>query len=103
VSGAAGAARLATRRLLLEPFRPEHVDFLHDLWTEPDVRRYLWDDRVIARDEVVEIVAASAASARAKPFSATPAMRGGSFRTSRPATIFATSTATPISRTFFSS
>jgi hypothetical protein len=42
--------------MLLRSFGREDIDELHDLWTAPEVRRYLWDDVVISRDTVVQIV-----------------------------------------------
>ncbi|MDA8015859.1 MAG: GNAT family N-acetyltransferase [Thermoanaerobaculia bacterium] len=56
--------RLRTERLSLIPFGPEHVDDLHALWTDPDVRRYLWDDEVISREVASSVVKASLASFR---------------------------------------
>jgi RimJ/RimL family protein N-acetyltransferase len=53
---------LETARLRLRPFAPADVDVLHAQWTDPDVRRYLWDGRVIDRDEVVAVVDESAAA-----------------------------------------
>jgi len=53
---------LATSRLRLRPFAPGDVDVLYAQWTDPDVRRYLWDGRVIARDEVVAVVDESMAA-----------------------------------------
>jgi RimJ/RimL family protein N-acetyltransferase len=53
---------LETDRLRLRPFAPADVDVLHAQWTHPDVRRYLWDGRVIARDEVVAVVDESVAA-----------------------------------------
>jgi ribosomal-protein-alanine N-acetyltransferase len=50
---------LATDRLRMTPFEPGQVDALHRLWTDPEVRRYLWDDEVIPRQRVLEIVLAS--------------------------------------------
>ncbi|HEX5718836.1 MAG TPA: GNAT family N-acetyltransferase [Thermoanaerobaculia bacterium] len=50
---------LETERLLLIPFDREHVPFLHRLWTDTEVRRYLWDDRIISVDEAAEVVEAS--------------------------------------------
>lgn len=50
---------LRTQRLELVPFEREHVSFLHRLWTDPDVRRFLWDDRVIGADEAAEVVESS--------------------------------------------
>ncbi len=50
---------LNTDRIRLRPISPEDVDALHALWTDPDVRRYLWEDRIIPRETVEEIVARS--------------------------------------------
>jgi hypothetical protein len=38
------------------PFASEDLDALHALWTDPDVRRYLWDDIVISRERAAETV-----------------------------------------------
>lgn len=53
------AVTLTSERLLLHPMRAEDVDDAHRLWTDPDVRRYLWDDVVIARELAAEVVEAS--------------------------------------------
>ena len=50
---------LTTTRLRLRPITLEDADALHALWTIPAVRRYLWDDQVLSRDSVVEIVMGS--------------------------------------------
>jgi RimJ/RimL family protein N-acetyltransferase len=42
---------LAATRLVLRPADASDLDALWALWTDPAVRRYLWDDRAIARDE----------------------------------------------------
>ncbi len=55
-------APLRTERLELVLFSDQHLDTLHALWTEPDVRRYLWDDRIISRQEVAGVIEASRAS-----------------------------------------
>jgi RimJ/RimL family protein N-acetyltransferase len=47
---------LTTSRLLLRPVSIEDVDLLHQLWTDPDVRRYLWDDIVITRERAEETI-----------------------------------------------
>jgi RimJ/RimL family protein N-acetyltransferase len=62
------AALLETERLRLRPFARHDVDALHAQWTVPDVRRYLWDGRVIERDEVVAVVEESLASFDARRF-----------------------------------
>lgn len=39
--------QLETARLHLRPCQAADAEVLHLMWTDPDVRRYLWDDRVI--------------------------------------------------------
>jgi ribosomal-protein-alanine N-acetyltransferase len=53
---------IETPRLHLRPCAPADVDDLHRLFTEPGVRKYLWDDAVIPREGAAEVVATSAAS-----------------------------------------
>jgi len=55
---------LSTERLQLYPVTLEDVDALLALWRDPDVRRYLWDDRQITRREAEELVAQFLAAAR---------------------------------------
>jgi len=43
------AVGIDTARLRLRPYRERDLDALHALWTDPDVRRYLWDDTLIDR------------------------------------------------------
>ena len=50
---------LETRRLRLRPYRLGDIDALHALWTDPDVRRYLWDGKVISRERTAETVRSS--------------------------------------------
>jgi RimJ/RimL family protein N-acetyltransferase len=45
---------LSTLRLCLRPWAADDLDELHRLWTEPGVRRYLWDDAVISRERAAE-------------------------------------------------
>jgi ribosomal-protein-alanine N-acetyltransferase len=47
---------LTTQRLRLRPIDVDDIDALHVFWTNPDVRRYLWDDKIIPREFVEEIV-----------------------------------------------
>ena len=47
---------LSTERLVLRPFALDDVDALHMLWADREVRRYLFDGEVPARERVVEIV-----------------------------------------------
>lgn len=59
---------LETVRLFLRPYTLDDVDALHRLWTDPDVRRYLWDDEVIARERAALEVDQSIASFQANGF-----------------------------------
>lgn len=59
---------LRTARLVLRPLAPADRDALHRLWTEPDVRRFLWDDRVIDLATVDGVIAASAATFASEGF-----------------------------------
>ena len=54
---------LETRRLTLRPFGVEDLDALHAIWTDPDVRRYLWDDLIISRERAAETLADAIATA----------------------------------------
>jgi RimJ/RimL family protein N-acetyltransferase len=56
------AATLETPRLRLRAACEADVDALHALWTDAQVRRWLWDDRVIERAIAAERVEASLAS-----------------------------------------
>ena len=56
---------LRTSRLALQPFRPDDVDALHALWTDPAVRQYLWDDEVITRSRALEVVEGAIAAGSA--------------------------------------
>ena len=47
---------ICTDRLLLRSLQPDDVDALHSLWTAPEVRRYLWDDVVITRETVQQVI-----------------------------------------------
>jgi len=51
---------IATSRLRLGPVGIEELDELHRLWTEPDVRKYIWDGVAISREEAASIIAESA-------------------------------------------
>lgn len=55
---------LRTDRLILRPIAPSDVDALHQFWTDPAVRKYLWDNEIISRETVVDIVERSTASFR---------------------------------------
>ena len=53
---------IETARLMLRPFRLDDVDALHRLWTEPEVRQYLWDGEVIGRERVESLINTSLTS-----------------------------------------
>lgn len=57
-----------TDRLRLRPATDDDVDALHRIWTDPDVRRYLWDDTVIPRETAADVVAASDADWRERGY-----------------------------------
>lgn len=42
-------ATIETARLRLRPVQEADVDTLHGIWTDPDVRRFLWDNLEIDR------------------------------------------------------
>lgn len=50
-----------TERLRLRPYEWGDVDDLHRLWTDADVRKYLWDDVIITRERVLSEVEKSIA------------------------------------------
>jgi len=56
--------RLRTARLDLRPLTLADVDAAHHVWTDPGVRRYLWDDLIIPREQAEEVIAASLANFR---------------------------------------
>jgi [ribosomal protein S5]-alanine N-acetyltransferase len=62
------AASLTSARLQLLPFGRRDVDDLHRVFTEPGVRKYLWDDEVIAWEQTAGIVDKSVASFEANGF-----------------------------------
>jgi [ribosomal protein S5]-alanine N-acetyltransferase len=47
---------LQTPRLTLVPWSEDDIDTLHAIWTDPDVRRYLWDDLVISRETAAAVI-----------------------------------------------
>jgi [ribosomal protein S5]-alanine N-acetyltransferase len=51
---------LHSRRLFLKPLRPDDLVALRDHWSEPAVRRYLWDGQVISSLQVDDAIVASA-------------------------------------------
>ena len=53
--------QLSSKRTTLRPLTPADVDAMHALWTDPVVRKYLWDDAIIARERAAEVIGASEA------------------------------------------
>ncbi|MEA2695522.1 MAG: hypothetical protein QOJ16_4909 [Acidobacteriota bacterium] len=47
---------IETERLLLRPLRASDRNDLHHLFTDPDVRRYLWDDVVLPIEQTWAVV-----------------------------------------------
>jgi ribosomal-protein-alanine N-acetyltransferase len=54
--------QIETARLRLRPFTLDDLDALHRFWTDPDVRRYLWDDRTISREQAEAMLQSSLVS-----------------------------------------
>ena len=50
---------LTTARLRLRPLAATDVAAVHALWTDPDVRRYLWNNEVVSLDRAREVIRAS--------------------------------------------
>jgi ribosomal-protein-alanine N-acetyltransferase len=59
---------LATPRLTLRPATLDDLPALHALFTDPRVRRWLFDDRIVSEAGAREIVEASAASFAGRGF-----------------------------------
>jgi RimJ/RimL family protein N-acetyltransferase len=68
IAAVARTAAILTARLRLRPYRDDDVDALWRMWTDPDVRRYLWDDKVISRATAEETMRESIASTAANGF-----------------------------------
>jgi len=60
--------RLRTQRLELLPCGFDDLAALHGLWTDPDVRRWLWDDVVIPRERAAQVIEESLGSFDAHGF-----------------------------------
>lgn len=59
---------LETPRARLVPLGVADVEAVHALWTEPDVRRFLWDGEIITRARALEVLEAMAAHFRDRRF-----------------------------------
>ena len=66
--GVSAPASLRSERLWLRPIGSAEREALHRLWTEPAVRRFLWDDREIDLATVDGVIERSAASFAAEGF-----------------------------------
>ncbi len=53
-------AALHTAQLQLRPLREPDIQALHALWTQPGVRRYLWDDHMLSLEQTRDAVLQSA-------------------------------------------
>lgn len=51
---------LSGRRLELKAIEPDDLPALQDHWSDPDVRRYLWDGRTVSEKQVREAIETSA-------------------------------------------
>jgi ribosomal-protein-alanine N-acetyltransferase len=47
---------IATERLTLVPFHADEVTLLHQTFTDPFVRKYLWDDQVVSVEQTQEML-----------------------------------------------
>lgn len=59
---------IKTERLRLRPLTANDVEALHEIWTDAGVRKYLWDDEVISREETASIIEKSLKYFRAGGF-----------------------------------
>ncbi len=53
---------LETARVSLRPLMCADVYALHSHWIDPQVRRYLWDDQIIPREQAAAVVESSLAT-----------------------------------------
>lgn len=60
--------RQYTQRLELVPVSPGDLGELHSLYTDPEVRRHLWDDLVVDHLETDNVIRASLRSFRANQY-----------------------------------
>lgn len=50
---------LTSARLRLRPLGVDDLDAVHAIWTDPAVRRYLWDDVCITPDQARDVLSAT--------------------------------------------
>ena len=59
---------LETSRLILRPVRPQDHARLHALFTQPGVRRFVFDDEIITAEQATEIISTSGELFRSQQF-----------------------------------
>jgi [ribosomal protein S5]-alanine N-acetyltransferase len=59
---------IETERLKLRPLTMDDVEAIYQIWIDAGVRKYLWDDTVISREETSSVIAKSLEYFRAKDF-----------------------------------
>ena len=69
---------IETDRLLLRPLALEDLGAVHRLWTDPGVRRYLWDGEEISREKARTMLVRSVESFREHGFGLWAVVRKGS-------------------------
>jgi ribosomal-protein-alanine N-acetyltransferase len=50
------ALEINTARLRMRPLTADDLDDIHSLWTDPQVRKYIWDNEIISRERAASIV-----------------------------------------------
>jgi len=56
-----GGFEIETGRLKLRPLAPEYLDSIHRIWTDPEVRRFLWDGNEVSREVGADVISRSVA------------------------------------------
>jgi RimJ/RimL family protein N-acetyltransferase len=59
---------IRTERLLLRPLAHEDLEAIHRIWTDPEVRRYLWDGERIPKEKTEAVLAGSSESFESRGF-----------------------------------
>jgi [ribosomal protein S5]-alanine N-acetyltransferase len=59
---------ITTERLRLRPLTLDDLQAIHQIWTDPGVRKYLWDDEVISTEEAASVLEKSLKYFRCKSF-----------------------------------
>ena len=61
-------AKLETESLLLRPMAGRYLSQILDIWTQPEIRRHLWGDKVISEERVALEIVRSEESFRSSGF-----------------------------------